>query len=175
MLRHPGPEFVRRLLLEEFKIKLRIDNADVLDNLPEGAFITVSNHPFGALDGIALIYLISSRRPAYRVMVNMILNKISAMRPNFIAVDQSASADPAKRAVSVAGIRQALRQLKEGEPVGFFPAGAMSKTTLRDGLHDRPWQQSILQIIHRAKVPVIPIYFHGSNSRWFNFLGHACW
>lgn len=105
----------------------------------------------------------------------MILNKISAMRPNFIAVDQSASADPAKRAVSVAGIRQALRQLKEGEPVGFFPAGAMSKTTLRDGLQDRPWQQSILQIIHRAKVPVIPIYFHGSNSRWFNFLGHACW
>lgn len=171
----PGPEFVRRLLLEEFKIKLRIDNADVLDNLPEGAFITVSNHPFGALDGIALIYLISSRRPAYRVMVNMILNKISAMRPNFIAVDQSASADPAKRAVSVAGIRQALRQLKEGEPVGFFPAGAMSKTTLSDGLQDRPWQQSILQIIHRAKVPVIPIYFHGSNSRWFNFLGHACW
>ena len=171
----PGPEFVRRLLLEEFKIKLRIDNADVLDNLPEGPFITVSNHPFGALDGIALIYLISSRRPAYRVMVNMILNKISAMRPNFIAVDQSASADPAKRAVSVAGIRQALRQLKEGEPVGFFPAGAMSKTTLRDGLQDRPWQQSILQIIHRAKVPVIPIYFHGSNSRWFNFLGHACW
>ncbi len=171
----PGPEFVRRLLLEEFKIKLRIDNADVLDNLPEGAFITVSNHPFGALDGIALIYLISSRRPAYRVMVNMILNKISAMRPNFIAVDQSASADPAKRAVSVAGIRQALRQLKEGEPVGFFPAGAMSKTTLRHGLQDRPWQQSILQIIHRAKVPVIPIYFHGSNSRWFNFLGHACW
>ncbi len=171
----PGPEFVRRLLLEEFKIKLRIDNADVLDNLPEGAFITVSNHPFGALDGIALIYLISSRRPAYRVMVNMILNKISAMRPNFIAVDQSASADPAKRAVSVAGIRQALRQLKEGEPVGFFPAGAMSKTTLRDGLQDRPWQQSILQIIHRAKVPVIPIYFHGSNSWWFNFLGHACW
>lgn len=171
----PGPEFVRRLLLEEFRIKLRIDGQEVLDNLPEGAFITVSNHPFGALDGIALIYLISQHRPEYKVMVNMILNKISAMRPNFIAVDQSASDDPAKRAVSVAGIRTALRQLKEGHPVGFFPAGAMSKTTLRDGLQDRPWQPSILQIIHRAKVPVIPIYFHGSNSWWFNILGHICW
>ena len=171
----PGPEFVRRLLLEEFKIKLRIDGQEVLDNLPEGAFITVSNHPFGALDGIALIYLITRYRPEYKVMVNMILNKISAMRPNFIAVDQSASTDPAKRAVSVAGIRTALRQLKEGHPVGFFPAGAMSKTTLHDGLQDRPWQPSILQIIHRAKVPVIPIYFHGSNSWWFNILGHICW
>lgn len=171
----PGPEFVRRLLLEEFKIKLRIDGQEILDNLPDGAFITVSNHPFGALDGIALILLISQYRPEYKVMVNMILNKISAMRPNFIAVDQSASDDPAKRAVSVAGIRTALRQLKDGHPVGFFPAGAMSKTTLHDGLQDRPWQPSILQIIHRAKVPVIPIFFHGSNSWWFNLLGHICW
>ena len=171
----PGPEFVKHLMVDDFKIPLRVDNAEVLDRFKEGAFITVSNHPFGALDGITLINLIGMRRPKYRVMVNMILNKISAMRPNFIAVDQSASTDPAKRAVSVAGIRQALKQLKEGEPIGFFPAGAMSKTTLRDGLQDRPWQDSILQIIFRAKVPVIPIYFHGSNSWWFNFLGHACW
>ncbi len=171
----PGPEFVKRLLFDEFKIKLRVDGRDILDNLPEGPFITVSNHPFGALDGIILIYLVTRHRPRFRVMVNMILNKISAMRPNFIAVDQSASDDPAKRAVSVAGIRKAISMLRAGDPVGFFPAGAMSKTTLHDGLQDRPWQPSILQIIHRAKVPVIPIYFHGSNSRWFNFLGHACW
>lgn len=171
----PGPMFCKRLLEEQFHNTIRVDGMDVLDHLPEGAFITVSNHPFGALDGITLIYLVGIRRPKYRVMVNMILNKITAMRPNFIAVDQSASTDPAKRAVSVAGIRQALKQLKEGEPIGFFPAGAMSKTTLHDGLQDRPWQDSILQIIYRAKVPVIPIYFHGSNSWWFNFLGHACW
>lgn len=171
----PGPEFVRRMLLEEFRIKLRIDNEKTLDNLPEGAFITVSNHPFGALDGIALIHLVASRRPKFKVMVNMILSKITAMRPNFIAVDAWASDDPAKRATSVNGIRQALKQIKDGQPVGFFPAGAMSKTTLRHGLQDRPWQKSILQIIERAKVPVIPIFFHGSNSWWCNFLGHACW
>ncbi len=51
----------------------------------------------------------------------------------------------------------------------------MSKTTLCHGLQDRPWQKSILQLIERAKVPVIPIFFHGSNSAWCNFLGHACW
>lgn len=171
----PGPEFVRRLLFDEFKVTLRIDNEDILDRLPEGAFITVSNHPFGALDGIMLIYLISTRRPKFRVMVNMILNKISAMRPNFIAVDAWASNDPKKRQVSVNGIRQALRQLKDGEPVGFFPAGAMSKTDWRGRLKDRQWQPSVLQIIQRAKVPVIPIFFHGSNSWWFNILGHICW
>lgn len=143
--------------------------------MTEGAFITVSNHPLGALDGIALIHLIASRRPKYRVMVNMILGHITAMRPNFIAVDQSASTDPAKRAVSVAGIRQALRQLADGEPIGFFPAGAMSKTNWKYKTVDREWQESVLQIIWRAKVPVIPIYFHDKNSLWCNFLGHALW
>ncbi|MDE7459286.1 MAG: lysophospholipid acyltransferase family protein [Muribaculaceae bacterium] len=171
----PGPEFTRRLLFDEFKMTLRVDNSELLDHLPEGAFITVSNHPFGALDGIALIYLIGSRRPEFKVLVNMILNQISAMRPNFIAVDPLASDDPSKRAVSVNGIRQALRQLRDGKPVGFFPAGAMSKSTLRHGIQDREWQKSVLQIIHRAKVPVIPIYFHGGNSWWCNFLGHVCW
>lgn len=171
----PGPEFVRRLLFEEFDIKLRIDGQDVLDNLPEGAFITISNHPFGALDGIALIYLITRHRPEFKVMVNMILNKISAMRPNFIAVDAWASNDPKKRQVSINGIRQALKQLKSGEPVGFFPAGAMSKTNWRGRLQDRPWQPTVLQIIQKAKVPVIPIFFHGTNSWWFNILGHICW
>lgn len=171
----PGPEFAKRLLLDGFKIKLRIDNEEQLDNLPQGAFITVSNHPLGALDGIALIYLISSRRPEYKVMVNMILNQITAMRPNFIAVDALASDDPSKRQVSINGIRQALRQLKDGEPVGFFPAGAISKTDSHGKLHDRPWQPSILSIIKKAKVPVVPIYFHNRNSWWFDFLGHACW
>lgn len=171
----PGPEFVRRLLFDEFKITLRVDNEQVLDHLPQGAFITVSNHPFGALDGITLIHLVASRRPQFKVLVNMMLNKISAMRPNFIAVDALASDDPAKRAVSVNGIRQALRQLKDRQPVGFFPAGAMSKSTLRHGLQDRQWQKSVLQIISKAKVPVIPIFFHGRNSHWCNFLGHVCW
>ena len=45
---HPGPPFVK-FLLEDFNIKLRVDNEQVLDNLPEGAFVTVSNHPFGAV------------------------------------------------------------------------------------------------------------------------------
>lgn len=170
----PGPECTRRLL-EYFHNTLRVDNAELLDHLPEGPFITVSNHPFGALDGIALIYLIGSRRPKFRVMVNMILNHITGMRPNFIAVDPIPSNDPVRKAQSVKGIRECLRQLKSGEPLGFFPAGAMSKVNWRGRLQDREWQKSVLQIIAKAKVPVIPIFFHGSNSWWCNFLGVTLW
>lgn len=170
-----GPTFVKRLVEDDLHIQLRIDNEQQLDNLPQGAFITISNHPFGALDGILLIYMISQRRPKFRVMVNMILNRLSAMRPNFIAVDAWQSADPEKRKVSMDGIRQTLKQLKNGDPMGFFPAGAMSKINWKYEQIDREWQSTVLQIIQKAKVPIIPIFFHGGNSLWCNILGHVCW
>ncbi len=170
----PGPQFVRGLL-EELDIKLRIDNGQVLDNLPQGAFITVSNHHFGALDGIILIDMIASRRPRYKVMVNMFLNYIKAMRPNFIAVDAMASDDPKKRAVSMAGIREVIKMVRQGDPVGFFPAGAVAKVNWRGRLQDREWQPTVIQLIEKLKVPVIPIFFHGSQSWLFNFLGVVCW
>lgn len=170
----PGPAFVEGLL-RDFDIKLRVDGLDVLDNLPEGPFITVSNHPFGALDGITLIHLVASRRPEYKVMVNMILGRIWAMEPNFIAVDAMSSNDPAKKAVSVNGIRQAIDQVRSGRPLGFFPAGAVSKVNWRGRLVDRRWQPNVIRIIKKLEVPVIPIYFHGSNSWFFNFLGIVCW
>lgn len=170
----PGPEFAAGLL-KDLDIKLRIDNEELLNNLPEGAFITVSNHPFGALDGITLIHLISSRRPKFKVMVNMVLNYITAMRPNFIAVDALASDDPKKKAVSMQGIKNAIIQVRRGEPIGFFPAGAVSKVNIKGELNDREWQPTIVRLIQQMKVPVIPIYFHGSNSWWFNFLGVVCW
>lgn len=169
-----GPGFVRGML-DELDIHLKIDNEQVLDNLPEGAFVTVSNHHFGALDGIILIDLVASRRPKYKVMVNMVLNHISGMRPNFIAVDPMASADPKKKAVSMKGIKEAIKQVRSGEPVGFFPAGAVAKVNWRGRLKDREWQENIIRLIEQFKVPVIPIFFHGSQSWWFNFLGVTFW
>lgn len=171
----PGVPFVQGLL-KDLDITMKVRGKEVLEQLPkDGAFITVSNHPFGALDGIMLIKLIGEYRPDFKVMVNMILNYISAMRPNFIAVDALASDDPAKRAVSMKGITEAIKQVREGHPLGFFPAGAVSKFTRNLTIEDREWQPSVTRIIQKMKVPVIPVYFHGHNSLWFTFLGMIDW
>lgn len=170
----PGVPFTDGLL-RDLNITLRVDNEEILSHFGEGAFITVSNHPFGALDGISLISLVGRYRPDYKVMVNMVLNAITAMRPNFIAVDALASDDPAKKAVSMHGIKQAIMQVRSGHPLGFFPAGAVSKVGLNGRLRDRDWQPSVIRLIDQLKVPVIPIFFHGSNSWWFNLLGRISW
>lgn len=170
----PGVPFVEGLL-NDLNITLRIDNEERLDNLPEGSFITVSNHPLGALDGIALIKIVGQRRPKFKVMVNMVLNFISAMRPNFIAVDALASTDQKKKAVSMQGIKAAMMQVKSGEPMGFFPAGAVSKLKWNMHIEDRKWQPTVIRLIKQMKVPVVPIYFHTRNSWWFTFLGMISW
>ena len=169
----PGHPFTEGLL-KDLDITLRIDNEQVLDNLPEGAFITISNHPFGALDGISLINIVAKRRPQFKVMVNMVLNYISAMRPNFIAVDAYQSSDPKKKAVSMNGIKAAIMQVRKGEPIGFFPAGAVSKIT-KWKLQDREWQENIIRLIMQLKVPVVPIFFHGRNSAMAHILGLIDW
>ena len=171
---NPGPEFSRNLL-KDFDINLRVDGREVLDSLPDGAFITVSNHPFGALDGISLIALMGTLRPDFKVMVNMVLNRISAMRPNFIAVDALASDDPAKQTVSKKGIMEAIRQVRSGHPLGFFPAGAVSKINRSLRIEDREWQPTIIRLVRQMGVPVVPIYFHGHNSALFNILGVISW
>lgn len=66
-------------------------------------------------------------------------------------------------------------QVRRGHPIGFFPAGAVSKVGWNLRLKDRTWQPSIIRLIDQLKVPVIPIFFHGSNSWWFNFLGVVSW
>lgn len=170
----PGPEFVRHLL-DEFNIKLRVDNREALANMPDGPFITVSNHPFGALDGISLIRLVTEYRTDYKVMVNMVLGRITAMTPNFIAVDALASDDPAKKAVSMRGIKLCIDQVRGGHVLGFFPAGAVSKPSLNLRIEDREWQPSVIRLIDKLKVPVVPIYFHGHNSHLFNLLGIISW
>lgn len=170
----PGVPFVQGLL-RDLNITIDVHGGDVLDSLPQGGFITVSNHPFGALDGIMLIKLVGEHRPDFKVMVNMVLNHISAMRPNFISVDALQSSDPAKRAESVKGIAEALRHVKQGHPLGFFPAGAVSKFTRDMRIQDREWQPTVLRLIQRLKVPVVPIYFHGHNSLFFTILGMIDW
>lgn len=171
----PGIPFATRMVEDEFHFTLRVDNEDILDRFPGGPFITVSNHPFGAMDGIILLHLVGKHRKDYKMMVNMFLNHITAMRPSFIAVDPQKSDDPEKKMVTMQGIRNAMRHVKEGHPLGFFPAGAVSKVDRSLHISDRPWQPTIIKLISQMKVPVIPIFFHGHNSTFFNILGVIDW
>ena len=75
----------------------------------------------------------------------------------------------------MAGIREVMKQVRSGHPVGFFPAGAISKINRHGWLEDQEWKPVVMRLIAQLKVPVIPVFFHGTNSFMFNLLGRVSW
>jgi putative hemolysin len=170
-----GADFCARLL-DDLGVHYVIGNAERLKQLPEGAFITISNHPYGGLDGIMTIDLFAGIRPDYRFMVNKMLSMVKTLNKNFISVTPTGNKKADISAASINGIRETLAHLQNGHPVGFFPSGAVSDFSLRDmRIRDRNWQESILHLIHTAKVPILPVRFFDTNSSFFYFLGLISW
>jgi putative hemolysin len=171
-----GAEFTTALLKEPLiDIKYEVHNKELLENLPEGAFITVSNHPVGSLDGIILIDIFASLRPDFRVMVNGVLARISAMEDNFISVRRGANTQ-GTNPHNVNGIRASLAHLQEGHPMGFFPAGAISFYSRDTGkIQDLDWTHNVIRLIRKAKAPIYPVYFDLYNSNFFYWLGKINW
>ncbi len=170
-----GAEFTSRLL-DDVGVSYTVGNAHILKQLPDGAFITISNHPYGGLDGIMTIDLMARIRPDYKFMVNRILSLIKTLDRNFISVVPAGNKKTGIKAESIRGIRETISHLRAGHPIGFFPSGAVSDFSLRDmRVRDRRWQESILHLIHSARVPVLPLRFFDLNSAFFYFLGLINW
>ncbi|GHT33946.1 hypothetical protein FACS189414_2760 [Bacteroidia bacterium] len=171
-----GAAFTTALLKEPtIDVKCEVHHTEYLDTLPEGAFVTVSNHPIGSLDGIILIDIFASRRPDYRVMVNGVLELISAMGDNFISVKPD-SKKQGPNLQNVNGVRASLAHLAEGHPMGFFPAGAMSFSQKgTNEVRDHSWTHSVIRLIRKSNVPVYPVYFDFRNSNFFYWLGRISW
>jgi putative hemolysin len=152
-------------ILDDCKIKFEIPEEDLKRIPKEGPFITVSNHPLGGIDGALLLKLLIEKRADYKIIANFLLHRIAPLKPYVMPVNPFETRKDAKS--SIAGIKNALLHLREGKPLGIFPAGEVS--TYKDGKLkvDKPWEEGAIRLIKKAKVPVIPIYFHAKNSRLF--------
>ncbi|WP_397444949.1 GNAT family N-acyltransferase [Polaribacter sp. R77954] len=155
-------------VLDDCNIEFEIPEKDLKRIPKDGAFITISNHPLGGIDGILLLKLLLEKRADYKIIANFLLHRVAPLKPYVMPVNPFENRKDAKS--SVAGIKSALMHLKEGKPLGIFPAGEVS--TYKDGKLkvDKPWEQGAVRLIKKANVPVIPIYFHAKNSRFFYFL-----
>ncbi len=163
-----GSVFLEQLI-DALGVSVEVSEEDLQKIPQEGAFITVSNHPFRGLDGIILIQLLSKIRPDYKVMANFLLKKIEPIKDYFLGVNPFESR---KDISSAGGLKEALRHLSAGKPLGLFPAGEVSAYQAdSNSVEDREWSASVLKLIRKANVPVIPIYFKGSNSLLFQVLG----
>ncbi len=164
-----GIEFIDSVINS---LQLKFDfNKDELKRIPKkGAFITVSNHPLGGVDGLILLKIISEIRPDFKLLANYLLHKIDPV--NKISLPLNHFENHKLGEPSLAGIKNALKYLREGNPLGVFPAGEVSTyQSDKNTVSDREWQYSILKFIKYSDVPIVPVYFKGNNSFFFHLLG----
>eukprot|EP01132_Coremiostelium_polycephalum_P021444 gene21444-25463_t len=162
-----GLEFVDKIL-ETIGVSIDFDEDD-LKNIPKtGGFIAIANHPYGGVEGLALVKLLCTVRPEAKVMVNFILKKIPNLDEFFVAVNPF---ENVQHSSSISGLKATFDLLQSGTPIGIFPAGEVSTFSLdKQEITDRIWHPVVGKLIARAKVPVVPIYFHGNNGVLFNIL-----
>ena len=163
-----------RALLKVLDVEYQIGHAELLDRLPDGPFIAVANHPYGGLDGVILIDMLGNRREGFKVMANEILNHAVALTPSLIIVNPATDDSAGVTAQNIKGVKEVLRQLSDGRPIGLFPSGAVSDLHFGE-IRDREWQPSVLRLIQKAKVPVLPVRFFDHNTAFFYLLGLINW
>lgn len=155
-----GMELIDKIL-EELNIQAVVDEQDFKHIPKNGGFVIVANHPFGILDNLLLLSVISKLRPDFKVMSSEVLEKDNTFS-SFCLPVQSPSTEE----------EDMLSHIENGGGFGVFPAGEVS-TFYQDqkGIKDKLWDKSIVKRVKKAGVPVIPVYFEGKNSVSFHLLG----
>ncbi len=176
-----GAEFARSVL-EELMVDYEVyaDTHEVLPQLGElekdMPFITISNHPYGHIDGLILADYFGHLRTDYKIMANRILGRVEALSPSFITVTPIGAERTSATTESIMGVRRALTHLHSGGALGLFPSGAVSDLSLRDGcVRDREWQEPVVRFIAKARMPILPVRFLDGNSRFYYLLGLISW
>lgn len=139
-------------------------------------FITISNHPYGSVDGLILADCFGHMCPRYKLVANKVLLRIEALAPSLISVVPTGAERGVPTRESILGIRHALAHLRAGGSLGLFPAGAVSNLSLRHRcVLDREWQLPIVRFMAKARVPILPVHFGGGNSLFYYLLGLIDW
>lgn len=144
--------------LDEMDITVR---ATGLEQLPEGRYMFVSNHPLGGLDGLALISLLGNRYDKnIKFLVNDLLMAVEPLCGVFLPVNKYGSQ-------SRAAATQIEEALKSDAQFITFPAGLCSRMQPDGTIADLPWQKAAVAHAVNYQRDIVPIYFDAHNSRFF--------
>lgn len=149
--------------LKELKIEYELANDD-LGRIPKsGAFITVSNHPFGGLDALMLLKIISSVRPDYKFLDADLYHKVESLKDSLLEIKSEKQYQD--NLPKVSDLKHAYKYLRKGAAFGIFPAGKTVYNWLANTIVDKIWDETTLKLIKKADVPIVPVYIQG-NYRW---------
>lgn len=159
----PAEGWFGRRILNVMNVRVRVEPKP--DMPAEGPLVIVANHPFGAIEGLALLDAVRAIREDVKVLANGILEGVPEMREHCFFVDPFGGEGSGQR--NFGPVTRAFRWLRSGHALIVFPAGEVASYSLSTGrVQDAPWLPLIGGLIHRTSAKVVPVFIPGSN-RWF--------
>ncbi len=140
-----------------------------LENVPLDAqpLTFVSNHPLGAIDGVALGGIIGRRYDGrVKYLVNDLLLNLKGLAPICVGIN--------KLGAQSRNLPKLVNETFQSDNhVILFPAGLCSR--LIDGeIHDIPWSKAFISKSVQNQRDVVPVHFIGQNSPRFYRIARWC-
>ena len=155
-----GIEFVNALM-GKFELEVELVGEE---HLPKaGGVIIAANHPFGGMDGVAMMFAMGRVRSDIRFLVNDLLMTFKNFDPLFIPIN--------KHGKNTQEVFDRIEKVYSGDfAVLIFPAGLVSRKG-EGGIKDLQWKKSFISKAKKFKKDVVPCFIEGNNSKFFYNLG----
>ncbi len=139
-----------------------------IENIPKtGPVVFVANHPHGMVDGMVLADLIGRRRNDYRILVRSLLTGIDESASSYmIPVPFPHDGDAQRKMIEMRA--KAMEHLGNDGLIALFPSGVVATSkTMWGPVVEEEWNVFTAKMIKRSGATVVPCYFPGNNSRWY--------
>ncbi|MEW5958075.1 MAG: lysophospholipid acyltransferase family protein [Chloroflexota bacterium] len=155
--------------LEQLQLNVEYDEAQLAKVPRCRPVVFIANHPYGVLDGIIICHLAARTRQRFKILINRALCQEEQVAPYFLPIDFSETEEAVR--INLDTKRRALEILRRRGAIVIFPAGGIStsKGPLGQAI-DLEWKLFAAKLIQMTRATVVPIYFHGQNSRIFQIV-----
>ena len=162
----PSGQAFWKQALDIMGIKL-MTPADQITNIPpKGPLVITANHPHGLIDGMIVGELIGNVRTDYKILTRSLLTGIAEIDQFMIPVPFPHEENALEKNLWMR--KQAMYHLKQGGVIVIFPSGSVaSSETMFGPVIEKEWNPFTAKMIQRSNAKVLPIFFPGANSRWY--------
>jgi putative hemolysin len=139
------------------------------ENLPaSGGFILAPSHPTGIADGIAVFDFLKTARPDMAIFANRDALRVApGFRDLIIPVEWRQGEKTLSKSRDT--LEMTARAFSGKKVVVLFPSGRIAFWN-EGRLTERPWQNSVVALARRYRVPVVPARITARNSGLFYLL-----
>lgn len=157
-------------IIQTMNIDIVTNRRELLKIPKKGSCIVVANHPYGCIEGIALMKTLLSLRNDVKIVANDMLACVPEFHDSMIFVDPFENG--AGSSVNVKAIKSSIAHLRNGGMIVVFPAGEVALFSIqKKAVDDKEWHTTFIELALKTKSTIIPTFIHGHNSLLFQIVG----